>query len=360
MRMRRALAVILVGLLPAFRAVSGDAQQAPPTFSDVTKAAGIRFVHDSGAFGKKYLPETMGSGGAFLDIDNDGWQDILLVNAMSWPGRPAKRSVMALYRNNRDGTFSDITASAGLAVPMYGMGVAAADYDNDGRVDIYVTALGRNRLFRNLGGGEVQRMSPTRQASAIRGSRRVRPGSTTTGTVVSTSSSANYVDWSIEKDLFCTLDGKTKSYCTPESYKGQSLALFHNRGDGTFEDTTGPRRAQGLRRRRRLAWRSSIYNDDGWIDLFVANDTQPNRLYESRRTARSPTWRRGRRRLQRGRRRARRHGRRRGRLRRVRAAEPRHRQLLERDDGALYQRGQRPLHRRGARVDDRADVAAQR
>src|SRR5215204_5127842 len=120
---------------------------APPpvaiAFADVTAASGITFRHTSGAFGKKYLPETLGSGVAFLDVDNDGWQDVLFVNSRNWPGRTGTRTLPALYHNNQNGTFTDITQKAGLAVEMYGMGVAAADYDNDGDVDIYITALGR-------------------------------------------------------------------------------------------------------------------------------------------------------------------------------------------------------------------------
>src|SRR6476660_8767439 len=123
-----------------------------PSFTDVTAAAGVRFTHENGAFGKKYLPETMGSGAAFFDADGDGWQDLLLVNSSTWPGRPAKRAVMALYRNGQDGTFADVTARAGLAIPMVGFGVAAGDYDGDGRNDLYVTALGGNHLFHNEGG----------------------------------------------------------------------------------------------------------------------------------------------------------------------------------------------------------------
>jgi len=124
----------------------------PVTFTDVTAQAGIRFRHNSGAFGRKYLPETMGSGAAFLDADGDGWQDIFLVNSRNWPGRKGAPSFPALYHNKGDGTFADVTAAAGLQVELYGLGVASADYDNDGLVDLYVTALGRNRLFRNLGG----------------------------------------------------------------------------------------------------------------------------------------------------------------------------------------------------------------
>src|SRR6185295_15394849 len=124
-----------------------------PTFTNVTSSAGIRFKHTSGAFGKKYLPETMGSGVAFFDADGDGWQDILLINAKSWPGQPASTSRHALYRNNHDGTFTDITARSGLAVDQYGMGVAVADYDNDGQSDVFISGLNGNRLFKNAGGG---------------------------------------------------------------------------------------------------------------------------------------------------------------------------------------------------------------
>ncbi len=119
--------------------------------ADVTAAAGIDFHHNSGAFGAKYLPETMGPGCAFLDYDGDGWLDILLVNGMDWPGHKKRRSTPRLYRNNRNGTFTDVTQRAGLAVEMYGMGVAVADYNNDGFPDILITAVGQNRLFQNTG-----------------------------------------------------------------------------------------------------------------------------------------------------------------------------------------------------------------
>src|SRR2546426_4474547 len=125
-------------------------------FTDVTSQAGIHFKHNSGAFGKKYLPETVGSGCAFIDYDNDGWQDILLINSMSWPGRAGPKSYPALYHNNRNGTFTDVTKEAGLGVEMYGIGCAVADYDNDGFDDIYITCLGANHLFRNLGNGKFQ------------------------------------------------------------------------------------------------------------------------------------------------------------------------------------------------------------
>jgi hypothetical protein len=121
--------------------------------TDVTTAAGIQFRHNSGAYGGKLLPETLGSGCAFLDYDADGWQDILLINGMDWPQHKRQRTTLRLYRNNRDGTFTDVTHRAGLDVEIYGMGVAVGDYNNDGFPDILVTCVGQNRLFRNSGKG---------------------------------------------------------------------------------------------------------------------------------------------------------------------------------------------------------------
>ncbi|MGH9567717.1 MAG: FG-GAP repeat domain-containing protein, partial [Candidatus Angelobacter sp.] len=117
--------------------------------TDVTSRAGIQFHHNTGAFGGKYLPETLGSGCAFLDYDNDGWPDILLLNGMNWPGHQRQRGTLKLYKNNRNGTFTDVTKSAGLDVEMYGMGVAVGDYNNDGFPDIFITCIGENHLFHN-------------------------------------------------------------------------------------------------------------------------------------------------------------------------------------------------------------------
>ncbi|HSS20464.1 MAG TPA: CRTAC1 family protein [Pyrinomonadaceae bacterium] len=251
----------------------------PIEFTDVSAPAGIHFKHNSGAFGKKYLPETIGTGCAFLDFDNDGWQDILIVNSTAWPERKTPRTVLALYHNSQDGTFTDVTAQAGLAIPMYGIGVAAADYDNDGNEDIYITCVGPNHLFRNLGNGKFADV--TSRAG-------VGDPSFSTGAAWFDYDNdgrldlfvANYVDWTVETDQLCSLDGKNKSYCTPQSYKGQSPTLYHNRGNGTFENVT---QRAGLSDPSCKALGVALldYNGDGWMDLFVANDTEPNRLYKN-------------------------------------------------------------------------------
>ncbi len=258
------------GLNPGFRLVNVSAQ------------AGIHFHHNSGAYGGKLLPETLGSGCAFLDYDGDGWQDILLVNGMDWPGHKRQRSTLHLYRNNRNGTFTDVTHSAGLDVEMYGMGVAVGDYNNDGYHDIFITCVGQNRLFRNTGKGTFIDVT---HSSGLAGRQ-----------ALSTSALwfdfdrdghldllvCNYVKWSAEHDVFCSLDGKRKSYCTPEAYHGETCWLFHNRGDGTFEDVTAP---SGIfdASSKSLGVAMLDYDQDGWPDVLVANDTQPNKLYRNMR-----------------------------------------------------------------------------
>jgi len=270
-----------LGVLPA--AVAGQSTTSPGfQLVDVTASAGLSFRHNNGAYGGKLLPETLGSGCAFLDYDNDGWQDILLVNGADWPGHHKQVSTLRLYRNNRNGTFTDVTRAAGLDVEMYGMGVAVGDFDNDGFSDIFVTCVGQSRLFRNTGRGAFVDVT---RASGLGG----RSGFSTSAMWLDFDRDGlldlfvcNYVRWSPERDVFCSLDGKQKSYCTPEAYRGDTCWLFRNRGNGTYEDVTA---TCGIFDSTSKALGVALidHDQDGWPDIFVANDTQPNKLYRNQR-----------------------------------------------------------------------------
>jgi len=256
-------------LLPAFA-----------QFTDVTAQAGIKFTHNSGRAGKKWLPETMGSGCAFIDVDGDGWLDILLVNSKDWTPK-GRRSLSALYRNNHNGTFTDVTAASGLDVEMYAIGVAVGDYDNDGRDDVYITALEGDRLFHNEGNFKFK------DVTAAAGIQNANFGASAAWLDYDRDGKldlfvANYVQWTREKDLWCSLDGVSKSYCTPESYPGTSSRLFHNLGNGRFEDVS-QKAGVGDSKSKSLGIAILDYNNDGWPDIFVANDTQPNKLYRNQR-----------------------------------------------------------------------------
>jgi hypothetical protein len=299
--------VVLLSLLPAFATGCDDAE--PPTtepayarptyatlpgrevetamrFEDVTTASGITFVHETGAFGEKWMPETMGSGAAFFDYDTDGWPDLLLVNGAPWPGRRGTGATpySRLYRNLGNGRFEDVTEEAGLALPLYGMGVTAADYDADGDPDLYLTAVGTNRLLRNDGGRftDVTMRTGAHGNSGMPGD----PPSWSTGAAwVDTDRDGwldlfvcNYVRWTPKTDLFTTLDGTNKSYATPQQYDGESCRLYRNRDGRDFEDmtrTAGVYRPEG----KSLGVAVEDFNQDGWPDIVVANDTYQNFLY---------------------------------------------------------------------------------
>ena len=271
--------------LPGLQALAAQSETASSLgfrFTDVTRPAGIHFEHNSGAFGGKFLPETLGSGCAFLDYDRDGWQDILLINGADWPGHKKRRTTLQLYHNNGNGTFTDVTSRAGLDVEMYGMGVAVGDYNNDGFPDILITCVGQNRLFRNTGKGTF--VDVTNSSGLGK-----REGFSTSALWFDYDRDGwldlfvcNYVKWSPEHDVFCSLDGKHKSYCTPEAYRGATCWLFHNRGDGTFEDVTA---ASGIFDSSSKSLGVALFEDNhnGWPDVLVANDTQPNKLYRNQR-----------------------------------------------------------------------------
>ncbi len=268
-------------IVASLRCRWASSAQAPSVrLTDVTKAVGVSFTHNNGAFGRKYLPETLGAGAAFFDFDNDGRQDLFLVNGTNWPGQPPAASRSKLYRNAGTGAFVDVTDRAGLSMDVYGMGAAIADFDNDGWQDLLVTAVGQNRLFRNSGKGTF--VDVTARAGL--------------GNRIGFSTSAlwfdydrdgwldllvcNYVRWTPDTDVQCSMDGKQKAYCTPEAYRGATSWLFRNRGDGTFDDVTAK---AGLfdATSKSLGVTLVEYDADPWPDVFIANDTQPNKLYRN-------------------------------------------------------------------------------
>jgi hypothetical protein len=277
-RQARVLLALAAGAFAAAILIAASAPVIEVRFTDVTAQAGIHFTHNAGRSGKKYLPETLGAGCAFFDFDGDGWPDILLVNGKDFnPG--GRKTTAALYHNNHDGTFTDVTKGSGLDVEMYGMGVAIADYDNDGREDVYITALEGDHLFHNEGNGKFRDVT---QAAGIQNA---NFGASAAWLDYDHDGKvdlfvANYVQWSAKGDLFCSLDGSTKSYCTPESYKGTRSRLYHNLGNGRFEDVA-EKAGLGDPTSKSLGVTVLDYNNDGWPDLFVANDTQPNKLYRN-------------------------------------------------------------------------------
>jgi len=251
-----------------------------PAIVDVTAEAGLRFRHTNGVAGDKWMPETVGSGGGWLDYDGDGWIDIFLVNGRSWAGGGEARS--ALYRNLGDGTFADVSQATGADVSLYGMGAAFGDYDADGDPDIYITAVGDNVLLRNDGG----RFSDVTDGLGVAGNPEDRTAAWSTGAVWLDHDRdgdldlfvCNYVRWTPATDLFHTLDGTTKAYATPEAYEGDTCVLYRNEDGLKFTDAT---RAAGLWNETGKALGIIVddFNEDGWPDLVVTNDTEPNFLY---------------------------------------------------------------------------------
>jgi hypothetical protein len=262
---------------------ASQARDAVVRFTDVTTQAGIHFVHDAGATGKKWYPETIGAGGGFFDFDHDGYPDILLINSRHWPqSRQSPEPTMRLYRNLGDGTFTDVTEKAGLHVPLYGMGFAAADYDNDGDQDLLVTGYLENLFFINNGNGTFT------EATARVG---IGHGKWATAAAFFDYDRdgwldlviGNYVEWDADKerDLDCTYGTPAKDYCVVRYFTGQGLELYRNTGDGRFAEVT---RQAGMEPKdaRVLGIAMVDFDDDGWPDVFVANDTTPSLLYRNR------------------------------------------------------------------------------
>lgn len=260
-------------------------------FTDVTADAGIDFVHVNGAYGDKLIPETMGSGLAFFDADNDGDPDLYLVNSTFWPDRADGRSASGrLYRNDGSGGFDDVTDAAGLRLEQYGMGVATGDFDNDGWTDLYLANLGRNRLLRNDGG----RFVDVTAVAGVAGN----PEDWSTGTAFLDYDNdgdldlfvVNYVTWSreIDREIDFRLAGLGRAYGGPEHHTGALNRLYRNDGAGRFTEVS---RAAGIAvtegedgrpAGKGLGVAVDDIDGDGWIDIVVANDTTRNFLYRNR------------------------------------------------------------------------------
>ena len=273
--------------------VENEVQAPAVQFIDITADAGVDFVHNNGAAGDKLLPETMGSGAAFFDYDNDGDQDLLLINSDVWPEHAeagAQRQTMKLYANDGQGNFSDVTDKAGLGVPLYGMGVAVGDYDNDGDTDVFVTAFGGNRLFRNDN-------ESFRDATAEAG---VGGGAETWSTAASFVDVdndgdldlfvTNYVRWSKQIDFNVNFQivGIGRAYGPPSAYQGTHNYLYRNDGNGRFVDVSAAsgihidNPATGKPMGKGLAVAPVDIDGDGWLDLLVANDTVQNFLFHNK------------------------------------------------------------------------------
>ncbi len=281
------VAVVERDAVAAPHALESPPKNAPELpFTDITIAAGIRWQRENGAIGDKLLPETMGGGGAFVDFDNDGDPDLLLVGGKSWRENRRGPVSLAVYRND-GGTFTDATRGSGMDVRLQGMGIAVGDIDNDGLKDVYVTALGHNRLYRNLGGGSFADI--TAGAGVAGGDE----WSSSAGFLDIDGDGwldlfvANYIEWSEELDLelHFTLNGTDRAYGPPTQYPGTHCVLYRNRGDGTFDDvseTAGIRvlnPSTGVAMGKALAVSFADFDDNGAIDIFVANDTVDNFLF---------------------------------------------------------------------------------
>jgi hypothetical protein len=272
-------------LLAGVSAAMLGAAPRPVRFVDVAKSAGITFHHENAASNQKYLIETMGAGCAWIDYDQNGLLDLYLVNSAATQAfKPAAPLRGALYRNNGDGTFTDVTAKAGVgAEGLFGMGVAVGDYDNDGFPDLLVLGYGRSILYHNNGDGTFTDVT-------------AHAGVANAGQWASSAAwfdydndgfldlvIANYVDWSPERNFYCGNQGVgMRSYCHPDDYHGQAPALFHNNGDGTFSDAS-KRSGLGAKPSNGLAVVTFDYDDDGWQDIFIANDALANSLFHNNR-----------------------------------------------------------------------------
>jgi hypothetical protein len=280
---REILKYLAAGIVTSARGFSGGYRVSQVSFTDVARAAGIVFTHDNAASAEKYLIETMGSGCGWIDYDQNGLLDLYLVNGAATrlytPKLPLRS---ALYKNNGDGSFTDVTKHAGVAAEgLFGMGVAVGDYDNDGYPDLFVLGYGRCILYHNNGDGTFSDVTSIAGVGNLG-----KWGSSAAWFDYDNDGRldlviANYVDWSPENNFYCGSKGPgLRSYCHPDVYHGQPPTLYHNNGDGTFTDVSD---RSGLAQKpgNGLGVVTFDYDKDGWQDIFIANDSMPNFLFHN-------------------------------------------------------------------------------
>jgi len=276
-----ALAFLIVASLGVML-IHAREQEIPVRFTDIASASGITFKHENGASPQKYMPETMTGGSIILDYNNDGWPDIFLVNGGSFTDKQkAAGARHRLYRNNKDGTFTDVTAKTGIGVSGFGMGACSADYDNDGWPDLYITSFGGNKLYHNNNGdGTFTDVTEKAGVGSQLWSASCAFGDIDNDGYVDLFVT-NYVDFGMNNNKFCTFSGDTRVYCHPNVYNGVPDVLYRNNGNGTFSDvsrTSGIYRTDG----KGLGVVFGDYDNDGWPDIFVANDSVPNFLFHNK------------------------------------------------------------------------------
>lgn len=280
--LRQTMSVLAAVALSVATMGTPQVQQTPLVqFSNIADRAGITVKHENGATPEKYLPETMGGGALFLDYNNDGWLDVFLVNGGSFkdPGRAA-RAKHRLYRNLGNGAYTDATPSSGIEPFGFGMGGCAADYDNDGWVDIYVTGFPENRLYRNSSGGTFTDVTKSAGVGGAAWSASCAFGDIDNDGYLDLYVT-RYVDFTVENNKFCDAAEIQRAYCHPSVYKPLADLLYHNNGDGTFTDISRES-GIGLQGGNGLGVVLGDYDRDGWIDIFVANDSTPNFLFHNK------------------------------------------------------------------------------
>jgi hypothetical protein len=252
----------------------------PPDFRDLSEPSGLStFVHSDGGSGKKYFVEQMGSGVALLDFDGDGWLDVYFCSGTPLPGFKRTPGYNHLFRNLGNGKFEDVTLKAGVACRKYSIGAAAADFDNDGRVDLYVCCFGANVLYRNRGDGTFEDVTAKARVGDPRLSSSAAWGDYDADGYLDLYV-ANYAKFRLEDDLWCSRTSGKKSFCSPTMYEPEVHSLYRNNRDGTFTDVSesaGIRKATG--NGLGVIWLD--YDDDGRPDIFVADDQSPNLLWHN-------------------------------------------------------------------------------